>query len=212
VNDERSNAEWIEALFGEPDQKALADLRARLLRGMGYALKQRYRVTDADLEDFVQDALVRILANLASFRGESRFTTWAQKIAVRIAFSELRRKRWEEVSLHELGTVDEESDAEASALAWMPSPVQSPEQQVTRQSLVTLLSTLIQEELTDRQRQAMMTIVLKGMPLEEVALRMGTNRNALYKLLHDARQRLKRRLEVQGVTVSDVMSAFESSG
>ena len=214
MSNERSNERWVLALSEDPDQAALSELRDRLLRGLRYALKQRYRVTEADLEDFVQDALVRILANLTSFRGESRFTTWAQKVAVRVAFSELRRKRWENVSLQDLVPDSEQADAGQgdSALSWMPSSERSPEQQITRKDLADLLAWLIREELTERQRQAMTAIVLQGMPLEEVARRMGTNRNALYKLLHDARRRLKRQLEAHDVTVDDVMSVFESSG
>jgi len=208
--EERTNEEWISALGGLPDSAVLADLREILLRGLRYALKQRYHVTESDLEDFVQDALVRVLDNLGTFRGESKFITWAQKIAVRVAFSELRRKRWENISLQDLVPDDtsEDDSSGASPLSWMPSSELTPERQITQQSLGALLENLIQEELTDLQRQAMTAIALKGMPLEEVARRMGTNRNALYKLLHDARRRLKQRLEAQGVTVDDVMAAF----
>ncbi len=208
--EERTNEEWTDALGGLPDSEVLADLRETLLRGLRYALKQRYHVTESDLEDFVQDALVRVLDNLGTFRGESKFTTWAQKIAVRVAFSELRRKRWENISLQDLvqESASQDDSSGASPLSWMPSSEPTPERQITQQSLGALLAYLIQEELTDLQRQAMTAIAVKGMPLEEVAHRMGTNRNALYKLLHDARRRLKQRLEAQGVTVEDVMAAF----
>jgi len=50
----------------------------------------------------------------------------------------------------------------------------------------------VREELTERQRQALVAVRIQGMPLAEVARCMNTNRHALYKLLHDARQRLKR--------------------
>jgi RNA polymerase sigma-70 factor, ECF subfamily len=46
------------------------------------------------------------------------------------------------------------------------------------------------------------------MPLEAVADRMGTNRNALHKLLHDARKRLKRRMEAESLSPQDVLSVF----
>jgi RNA polymerase sigma factor (sigma-70 family) len=210
MKEERTNEDWLRALGGVPDSAVLADLRETLLRGLRYALKQRYHVTESDLEDFVQDAMVRILDNLSTFRGESKFTTWAQKIAVRVAFSELRRKRWENISLQDLvqeGTSGADTSGD-SPLSWMPSSELTPERQITQQSLGVLLKLMIQEELTDLQRRAMTAIALKGMPLEEVARRMGTNRNALYKLLYDARRRLKQRLEAQGVTVDDVMAAF----
>ncbi len=210
MTEERTNGEWLRALGGVPDSEVLEALRETLLRSLRYALKQRYHVTESDLEDFVQDALVRVLDNLDTFRGESRFTTWAQKVAVRVAFSELRRKRWENISLQDLVPNDasEDDSSGVSSLSWMPSSELTPERRVMQHSLGTLLENLIQEELTDLQRQAMTAIALKGMPLEEVARRMGTNRNALYKLLHDARRRLKQRLEAHGVTVDDVMAAF----
>ena len=71
---------------------------------------------------------------------------------------------------------------------------------------------LISAELTDKQRQALIAVRVQGLPLEEVARRMGTNRNALYKLLHDARQRLKRKMEAEGLSAEDVLAAFETSG
>ncbi|MGC9349008.1 MAG: RNA polymerase sigma factor [Anaerolineae bacterium] len=207
--DERTNDLWLRDLGGEPSPAALMDLQERLIRGLRYGLKQRYHVTELDIEDFVQDALLKILDNLDTFRGESKFTTWAQKIAIREAFSELRRKRWENVSLQDLVPDSSENDtSNASPLGWMPSDQVSPEQDITQQSLRALLARLIQEELTELQRTAMIAVFLRGMPPEEVARRMDSNRNALYKLLHDARKRLKERLEAQDVTVEEFMAAF----
>jgi RNA polymerase sigma-70 factor (ECF subfamily) len=65
------------------------------------------------------------------------------------------------------------------------------------------------EELTDRQRQAIMAAGIHGLPLEEVARRMGTNRNALYKTMHDGRLQIKRRLAREGLTVEDIFGVFE---
>jgi RNA polymerase sigma-70 factor (ECF subfamily) len=99
---DRTNEEWLTELRGPERDQALADLRAILVRGLGYAMADRSQVTEADLQDFAQEALLKILAGLDSFRGESRFTTWAHKIAVRVAFTELRRRRWKDVSLQDL--------------------------------------------------------------------------------------------------------------
>jgi RNA polymerase sigma-70 factor (ECF subfamily) len=198
---ERSNAEWIAALSQPGPQRdaALEDLRLLLVRGLGYALGSRSNLRESDLEDFTQDALLKILAGLDSFRGESRFTTWAHKIAVRVAFTELRRHRWRDVSLDGL--------RETKGIDFIPDNVDDPTIGPERIILSTLLR-LIQEDLTDRQRQAM-TAVLNGMPLEEVARRMGTNRNALYKLLHDARRRLQKGMIDEGLSPQDVLSTFE---
>jgi RNA polymerase sigma-70 factor (ECF subfamily) len=71
------------------------------------------------------------------------------------------------------------------------------------------LRRIIDEELTDRQREAVEAVLLEGMPLSEVAKRMGTNQNALYKLLHDARRKLKREMEAAGLPPQEVLAAFE---
>ncbi len=206
---DRSNEQWITALSQPKTDEydmALEDLRAILVRGLGYALADRSNVRDNDLEDFAQDALLKLLKGLHTFRGESRFTTWAHKIAVRVAFTELRRRRWRDVSLDQM-TESREGNAEFIPES-LADPSIGPEQEAMQQAILGTLRRLIREELTDKQRQAMQA-VLRGMPLEEVARRMGTNRNALYKLLHDARRRLQKRMLDEGLSAQDVMSAFE---
>jgi RNA polymerase sigma-70 factor (ECF subfamily) len=221
---ERTNQEWLADLRGPGRDGALADLRAFLLRGLGYALAGHSGLdaapprtgSDASppgprpeaglLEDFVQDALLKILDNLDTFRGESRFTTWAQKIAVRVALTEFRRRRWRDLSL--------EAMTEAQGLDFVPDflvdPEAPPDRQAVQRLFMEQLQRLIATELTDRQRQALVAVRIQGLPLEEVARRMGTNRNALYKLLHDARQRLKARMEAEGLSPEDVLAAFGS--
>ena len=203
---ERTNQEWLADLRGPGREQALADLRAFLVRGLRYAMADRPSVTESDLEDFAQDALLKTLDKLDSFRGESRFTTWAQKIAVRVAFTELRRHRWKDVSMQDLVAQFDNEDVTPAVLT---DPDASPEQQAAQQMMADIVHRLIAEELTERQRQAMTAIMLGGMPLEEVARRMNTNRNALYKLLHDARQKLQKRMIAQGLSAQDVLSAFE---
>lgn len=201
---QRTNEQWMDNLRGPGRDEALTDLRATLVRGLGYALASRSDVDEASLEDFAQEAILKILAGLDSFRGESRFTTWAQKIAVREALTELRRRRWRDVSLDSITGLPD-TDFIPVTLA---DPSAGPEQQMMQRTLLETLRRLISEQLTDRQRQAMIAVYLHGMPLEEVARRMGTNRNALYKLLHDARQRLRRQLTREGLSLRDVLEAF----
>jgi RNA polymerase sigma-70 factor, ECF subfamily len=71
------------------------------------------------------------------------------------------------------------------------------------------LRRMIDEELTDRQREAVVAVILEGMPISEVARRMGTNQNALYKLLHDARKKLKRQMEASGLSAKEVLAVFD---
>jgi RNA polymerase sigma-70 factor (ECF subfamily) len=148
------------------------------------------------------------LDNLDTFRGEAKFTTWAQKIAVRVALTELRRQRWKDISLEELLPEEYEGDFTPSVLT---DPGPTPESQVSRDRMVALVHRLVMEELTERQRKAMLAIVYGGMPLEEVARRMDTNRNALYKLLYDARKRLQKALADEGLSPDEVLAAFDEA-
>lgn len=208
---ERSNEDWIRELSEPgPDQEAaLSDLRATITAGLPFALSPYRSPSDPQFDDLIEEAaqetLIRVLEKLGTFEGRSKFTTWVYKIAVRIALTELRRKRWQDVSLENvLETVDGEVNLE---LAVEEGP--GPESVAEQDDLMGRVSRVIDEELTEKQRTAMVAIALRGMPLEEVARRMGTNRNALYKLLHDARLRLKERLELEGLSYEDISDAFE---
>jgi RNA polymerase sigma-70 factor (ECF subfamily) len=203
---ERTNREWLADLRGPGRERALADLRVLLVRGLGYALSDWPGVTEADREDFAQEALLKIMDKLDTFRDESRFTTWAQRIAVHGAFSELRRQRWQNVSLQDV-LAHSAGDLTLSGVLGDPAP--SPERQAMRRQALERVLRLIDEALTERQRQAMVAVVLGGMPLQEVARRMDTNRNALYKLMHDARRRLKRCMEAEGVSLATLLETFE---
>ena len=205
---ERTNQEWLADLRGPGREEALADLRHILLTGLGYTLAGYGNIQDDDLEDFVQEALLRVMAKLDTFRGESRFTTWAQKIAVRVALSELRRKRWQDVSLDELTTGDSDTAFVPSFLADLSA---GPEKQAIQHILLERLERIIAEELSERQGRALVAVHIHGMPLEETARTMGTNRNALYKLLHDARRRLKERLLLRGISAQEMLAFFSNA-
>ena len=202
----RSNEEWLTALRGPGQEEALSDLRVLLARGLGYALAGRVNVREADIQDFVQDSLLKILGALDSFRGESQFLTWAQKIAVHVAFTELRRRRWKDVSLENVTQGAEESDFIPETLS---DKRDGPEKQAIQNDMLRALRRIITEELTEKQRQVLVAVQINGMPMQEVADRMNTNRNAIYKLMHDARRRLKKRMMTEGMSPEEMLAAFE---
>ena len=200
---ERTNEQWLADLRGPNPDEALGDLYDLLVRGLKAGLGSYGGGVGANAGDFAQEAMIRITGNLDSFRGESRFTTWAQKIAINVALTELKRRRWRDVSLQELSARHETADRE-------PADTQlTPEQQTFQNMVLDELRRMVDEELTDRQREAVVAVLLEGMPVSEVARRMNTNQNALYKLLHDARRKLKRRMEDAGFSPQEVLAAFE---
>jgi RNA polymerase sigma-70 factor (ECF subfamily) len=210
----RTNEQWLADLHnpGPAKEEALSDLRSKVLAGLPYALSSWLDRDDPNFdslaEEVTQETLIRVLDRLDTFEGRSQFTTWVHAIAVRIALTELRRRKWQNVSLDGLVERDEMQAGHARP-ELMEDPRAGPEIAVEKRDLMALIQRIILEELTEKQRQALMGVGQQGMPLEEVARRMGMERNALYKLLHDARLKLKKRMAVEGITPGDALAAFE---
>jgi RNA polymerase sigma-70 factor (ECF subfamily) len=200
---ERDNPTWLADLSGTGplQEAALVDLRAAMVRGLRRAIPHRARAGDAFLEDVAQDALVRILERLPQFEGRSRFLTWAMSVAVHVAMSEQRHRRWKDVSLEDV-TAD---GGLVPKQAIVDEP--NPESRWQRKAILETMYELIQNDLTEKQREALLA-ELRGVPQAEIAQRLGSTRNALYKLTHDARKRLKRGLEAAGFSAQDVRAAF----
>lgn len=205
----RTNDDWLAdlATAGPARDEALADLRRILTLGLERGLVGQVDTSAPEFgalaDDFVQEALLKILGNLGSFAGRSQFTTWAHKITLNVALTELRRKRWKDASLDQMTEV-ESGDFTPSFLA---DPAALPEDAAVRREMMTYVSHLITHELTDKQRTALMA-VLQGMPMDELARRLDSNQNAVYKLLFDARQRLKKRMASDGLTPEEVIAVF----
>ncbi len=206
----RDNETWLKDLRAGSIQRdaALADLHALLLRalpqGISRLLAPENPAFESLIEDTAQETLLRVLDRLDTFEGRSQFTTWVYKISVRVALNELRRRRWRDVSLEGL----EGDEADDGALHQFASLEPGPESVVERRDILRRVQQIVAEELTERQRAAMHAINMQGIPMEEAARRMGTNRNALYKLLHDARLRLKHRLERESLKPTELLEMF----
>lgn len=127
------------------------------------------------------------------------------KIAVRIALTELRRKRWQDTSLDAL--LDSEDAPPPPHLA--ADRAHGPEARAVQSDLLVRVRRILEKELTPKQRRALVLLAVQNLSIEEVAHQMKTNRNALYKLLHDARLRLKKHLLREGLTPHEVLEAFE---
>ena len=215
---ERSNEDWLRDLraSGHDQAVAVSDLRAYLLRAARYTLHRRAgrgrQRAAADLdqmaEDCAQESLLAILARLETFRGDSRFTTWAYTFAVHTALVAARRDAWRTVPLDSLldgaGGLDRLTEAAVSS--------GDPEQRARRREAWSVIREVLDHDLTDRQRQALSALVVEEVPLDELARHWGSNRNALYKLVHDARRRLKARLAARGFPASEVLELFGDQG
>jgi RNA polymerase sigma-70 factor, ECF subfamily len=209
---DRDNQEWLTDLRtqGKKRQKALQDLRGILLRILPKALSRWLSPSsphfDAFLEDVTQETLLRVLDRIESFEGRSKFTTWVYTIAIRIGLSELRLRKWQEVSLDGL---EEGPYPDQMPFSRFEGTNPDPETALAQKNAVELVLKAIEQDLTAHQRAVMTAVVFQGLPLDVIAKRMDSNRNALYKVMHDARLKLKSNLEYKGYPPEELLKLFD---
>lgn len=207
----RTNEQWLSELIpGHPHyETAVADLSQILLRGLKRGLLSQVRTSalefDTQAEDFAQEAVLKVLDKIDTFAGRSKFTTWAHKIAISVALTELRRKRWQDSSLNSL-TESESGDYTPSFVA---DSAPTPENKTARNELLTYVQNLIENDLTERQRTALVNSIIQGKTTNQIAQELNMKPNAVYKLLHDARVRLKKSLARDGYTPNDILQVFD---
>ena len=188
---------WLVPLRGRGEEHELAVVRlhALLLRAARFeAARRRAHMPEVgarELDDLTvqaaDDALVAVLARLDSFRGASRFTTWAYKFAIYSTSVTLRRRAWQ----------DREVLLEPQSWLLVADAGAQPAQYADALEIAGALREGI-AALTPHQRDVLTAVVLNDVPIDVLADRLGTTRGALYKTLHDARRRLRGRLAEQG--------------
>ena len=158
---------------------------------------------DAFLEDVAQESLLKVLDRLDTFAGRGRFVSWALAIAVRVALTMIRKQRWQGVSL------DRFKEGSSGPAIDVADQSPGPERASLRSELLAAMHRVIDEQLTDKQWLAL-TAELNGMPQDEIARQLGSDRNAVYKLTHDARRKLRAGLESAGFGAESLLEAWES--
>jgi RNA polymerase sigma-70 factor (ECF subfamily) len=187
VTEETSTLSIAALRAGSP--AAMAELHALLLRAARFELHRRRQLPFAEAEDLAaqaaNDAMVALLRKLDSFRGQSRFTTWAYKFALLEAGVKARRRAWQdrEVPLDDVVL----SDAGPTA-----------QQAAEDAELLRAVRDAMRTVLTPHQREVFIALALNGVPIDVLAERRGSTRGALYKTLHDARRKLRAAIEGGG--------------
>lgn len=211
----RNNQEWVQALTAQDNDQveALTDLRDLLLRAALYTLvthlqdlqKMNEHERMAMAEDCAQDALQVVLTHLPDFRGESKFTTWAYKFGINIALTRARQERWKNISLDGLS----EDEGTLEWIQWKDNlQTNDSEMPSLQEEVSAVIREVVRSELTSRQRQVLKWIAFDEVPMDVVVQRLGTNRNAIYQLLHDARLKIKQQLTIRGYEVEEIYDLF----
>jgi RNA polymerase sigma-70 factor, ECF subfamily len=189
---DRTVVEWMAGLraSGVRRDNTIAELRDLLLRVARFECERRrglLRVSGPELEDIAQqaanDALVSILAKLDEFRGESRFTTWAYKSVMFEVSTKIGRHFWRTASATLGEPVDPERIADRLATA--------PDRRAEQRELLRALARAVEQDLTEHQRKVFVAVALDDVPVDALAAELGSNRNAVYKALFDARRKVR---------------------
>ena len=192
-----ASQDWLDALqaSGPEREQAVRRLHDLLLRATRFEVGRRAAVSPwlwAEREDLAQqsadDAVVAILAKLGDFRGASRFTTWAYKFALLEAAARTRRRAWH----------DRPIPLDTEAWPLIADQSAAPDREAEMSELLSAVRDAIDEELTSYQREILTAITLHNVPIDVLAERLSTTRGALYKTLHVARRKLRRRLDANG--------------
>ena len=197
---DRESQSWLEGLraTGAEHARALERLHDLLLRAAhSEALRRGHlypEIRGPELDDLCRqaadDAVVAVTVKLDGYRGTSRFTTWAYGFVILEVSVKLRRHAWRGGSIP---TADD--DATWDRLAGGATAAQA---RVESGELLQALRQAVREELTPRQRDVFVAVALNEVQIDVVAGQLRTTRGAVYKVLHDARRKLRLRLEDEG--------------
>ena len=192
--------EWLRALRAEGPERvdAVARLHTLLLKAARFEVARRRPTLQhvrGDLDEIAveaaADALLGVLRRLDDFRGASRFTTWAYKFALYEAAVKLRKRAWQ----------GREVPLEPEGWSVFSDAGLGPDAEAAQSELVAAVRAAIGEVLTPHQRRVLVALAVNGVPIDVLAERLGTNRGALYKTLHDARRKLRKHLTERGLAL-----------
>ena len=193
--------EWLRALRadGQTKDEAVARLHSLLLRAARFVVARRRaglaHVRGDELDDIAteaaDDALLSVLRRLDDFAGASRFTTWVYKFALLEAAVKLRKRAWQ----------GREIPLEPETWDVFSSPGLEPGAEAEQSELLATVQDAIANVLTPHQRRVLVALAVNGVPIDVLAERLNTNRGALYKTLHDARQKLHKHLHEHGLAL-----------
>ncbi len=162
---------WLRAQAG--DEVAYRDALGRIAARLRAYLRRRLAHEAQEVEDLVQETLLALHLQRATYDARLPVIAWVQAIA-RHKLVDLWRRRGRRGGLHaSLDEVDEQ---------WL---VAEPDEGPARRDLGVLLQTL-----PEAQRQAIALTKLEGLSVAEAAARTGASESAIKVQVHRGLKRL----------------------
>ena len=196
--DAESRAWVLDLQEGGPRrEEASRRLHDLLLRAARFEINRRRdghpHLRGGDFDDLANqaadDALFAVLGKIETYRGDSRFTTWAYKFALLEAAVRVRRRAWQ----------GKEIPIEAEHWSVMAEKGDSPAAAAEEHELLEAISDGLKTQLSSHQRDVLIAVAMNDVPIDVLAERLNTTRGALYKTIHDARKKLRSHLADAGL-------------
>ena len=194
------SVEWVRQLTGtgtahEDGVRKLHELLLRAARKEAGRRAHMHGLQGPELDDLAtqaaNDACVSILRKVATFRGESRFSTWAYKFVILEISAKVGRHVWKRDG------VSFASDDWESLPVRLGATSNSPQEHAEGREMVAAIRKIVLQDLTEYQQRVFIAVVLNSTSMDVVSVELQTNRNAIYKALFDARKKIRRHLEEQ---------------
>jgi RNA polymerase sigma-70 factor, ECF subfamily len=161
-------------------QQLLTELLPRVANLVRYLIG-----TDADVEDITQRVLIELLRSLHTYRGESKFTTWSDRITIRTTLSFVKRRR-------AVGARHKEASVDLVHCRGATEN-DTPELNLARREAVQFL-----DELPEEQRTAVVLHYLAGLSVPELAEHLAIPFETARSRLRIGLQKLRERFGLKG--------------
>jgi RNA polymerase sigma-70 factor, ECF subfamily len=152
-----------------------------------YALCLRMVGNTAEAEDLTQDAFLQLFRKIATFRGESAFSTWLHRLAVNVVLMKLRKKKLAETSIEETNDPDDETSGPRMELGATDLLLTGSIDRVHLDRAI--------EQLPPGYKQVFVLHDIQGFEHNEIAGLMNCSIGNSKSQLHKARMRLRELLQ-----------------
>jgi len=162
-------------------------------RDFVYGVAMRYMKDEEDANDVAQDAMLLAYRHLASFRGNSRFTTWLYRIAATTALMHLRKRRRTPIMVSVDAPVDGE-DGPREELRGSASSSESTPEDISASAQALTLASAELSRMGDKYGRIFAMRFLEGYSEAEIASQLDLNVSTVKTRAYRARAQLRRRL------------------
>ncbi len=159
-----------------------------------FSVAMKYVKDEDEAADVAQEAMLLAYRHRASFRGDSRFTTWLYRVAATTALMHLRKKRRMPKELTQVYSDDGDERSSHDALMDVPAPGSSPEEQYLAHEAVAVARDRL-DEMGDKYGSVFMMRFLDGYSESEIAKKLKLNVGTVKTRAYRARTAVRSELE-----------------